>query len=454
MSRRFSVVLWFFVAVSCSVAPSAGAQARPEQGEQVWLAVSDIHLNVFDRSLRPSAYGADSNPVLLESAIARMKRAVPNPGVILFPGDFLAHDFVHIAARSGEAPEEAAIRTMRWIAGRFKRAFPRAQFAIALGNNDAPCGDYRSANGAYMAAIARAWSPLVNLGGASPSFRASFVRGGYYVATLPVHGMRLVVLNTVSLSNEYKGSCRGDDMQAGDQELAWLRSMMRATSAGNHNVVMMHIPPGFDAFSTNYTRGWLAWPFLRARYNAGLVDALEDPIDRVSYALAGHTHRFDFRLAGHVPIVVLGSLSPIYGNDTMFYTLRVSADGLLRDIDVYSFDQRVGAWTAPHSFDRTWGTGHIDAGSLAQLHDRLASDPATRARWQYQAEGWPSELVESPGAWGGRPWRVSWCAQTFVVAGFADCAQIGNRAKILGVVLALTAAAVVIFVVLVIIRRR
>ncbi len=435
-----------------SIALSSGAA----RGDQVWLAVSDVHLNPFDRSSRPSPYGSDTNVALFESAISRMKRAVPNPRVILLGGDFLAHNFAGRAARSKESPEAAAIRTMRWTAWTFERAFPRAQFAIALGNNDVPCGDYRSANGsAYLAAVARAWAPLVNRRGASPNFAAWFARGGYYDATLPLPGTRLVVLNTVLFSSQYRGSCQGDDVQAAAQELLWLRSTLGArTPTATRNLVMMHIPPGFDAFATNYARGLLAWPFLRAQYNAALVEALERPGDRVAYALAAHTHRFDFRLAGHIPIVVLGSLSPVYGNDAAFYALRVSANGSLDDIDAYSFDERMGAWLPPHSFALTWGSGRIDARALTRLHALLAASPAARALWQYQAEGWPSDLVESPGAWGGAQWRVSWCAQTFLANGFTDCAKIKHRVAVLSVLAALIAAALVVLALAAAARRR
>lgn len=229
------------------------------------------------------------------------------------------HNFREQAAHNGAAPDEAGIRTMRWIAVALERAFPTAQFAIPLGNNDIPCGDYKSDDGStYLGTLARVWNPLVNRDGAAPGFAASFVRGGYYTLRLPVRGMRLVVLNTVLLSSEYRGECAGDHNQAASEELAWLRTTLRDTPRGTRNVVMMHVPPGYDAFSTDYVRGFLSWPFLKRRYNAELVGALAAPADRVAYAIAGHAHRFDFRLAGTVPVIVLGSLSPIYVNNPAF----------------------------------------------------------------------------------------------------------------------------------------
>ena len=90
----------------------------------------------------------------------------------------------------------------------------------------------------------------------------------------------------------------------------------------------MHVPPGLNAFATQYVRDFIAWPFLSARYNSELPDALASPSGSVFYAIAGHTHRFDFRLAGGVPIVVLGALSPIYDNNPAYYALRLAPDGV------------------------------------------------------------------------------------------------------------------------------
>lgn len=453
MTRATAKLAMLLIGIFAGFACAARAASVP--AEQVWLAVSDVHLDIFDHSLQPSPNAADGNPMLLESAVAQMKRAVRNPAVILLPGDFLVHHFRERAAANGGAPDATAIRTMRWIAQALKRAFPNAQFAIALGNNDAPCGDYRSDDGSpYLTALARIWAPLVNRNGASPGFEASFVRGGYYTTRLPVRGLRLVVLDTVPLSREYRGDCGGDESHAGFEQLAWLQMTLQATPRGMHNVVMMHIPPGFDAFSTDYLHGFLTWPFLQPQYDRTLVSALEAPGSRVLYAIAGHVHRFDYRLAGRVPIVVLGSLSPIYGNNPTFYALRVLPDGSLRDIDIYAFDESIRMWLKPRSFDRTWGLTRIDAVSLSRLHARLANASASRALWDQQANGWPTDQTVGHGAWQGVRWRVSWCAQSIVVSGFAQCARIERRVRTLHVLgdIAILATALTILVVILRIR--
>ncbi len=452
-ARTHSVLITSLIA-SC-LAAAIPAAAESSSNEQVWLAVSDVHLNIFNRSVRPSPNATDTNATLFESALRQMERAAQDPAVVLLPGDFLVHNFRrHVPANAG-TPDEAGIRTMRWIAGKLGRAFPKAQFAIALGNNDAPCGDYKSDDrSAYLAAVGSVWAPLINRNGASPDFSASFLRGGYYTSRLPLHGLRLVVLNTVLLSSEYGGNCGGDDSQAASDELAWLRTKLRGTPSGTHNVVMMHVPPGFDAFSTDYVHGFLTWPFLKPRYNPQLVEALAAPSNRIIYAIAGHTHRFDFRLAGGVPIVVLGSLSPVYGNNPAFYTLRVLPNGSIRDVDAYTFDESIREWQRARSFDRSWNVTRIDAPSLAALHARLGDFPAARALWGRQANGWPIYGPRARGGWQGKRWRVAWCAQALLIANFAQCAGIERRVRALYVLVPVVVVAVAVTLLLVVLRAR
>lgn len=267
-------------------------------------------------------------------------------------------------------------------------------------------------------------------------------------------GLRLVVLNTIPLSTEYIGNCGNDGAHGASEELTWLQSVLRSTPAGQNNVVVMHIPPGFDAFATQYVHGFVAWRFLRESYDTRLIDMLAAPANRVAYAIAGHAHRFDFRLAGSVPIVVLGSISPIYDNNPAFYALHVDGRSI-RDVDVFALDVWTQEWMAPRSFNRTWTVDGMDAASLAKLHARLAADPALRVQWDEQANGWPSYRVLRP-TW-GRWWRVSWCAQNLLTPRFDECAGIQRRVEVLRIILAaiaLAAVAAAVLAVLLLVRRR
>ncbi|MBV8117884.1 MAG: hypothetical protein JOZ01_07880, partial [Candidatus Eremiobacteraeota bacterium] len=360
------------------------------------------------------------------------------------------HDFNHVArARGNGATVEAqALRTMDGIARSFAHAFPRAQFAIALGNNDSPCGDYRSAlRTPYLAALAHIWAPLVNRGGAAPGFERDFAAGGHYTAGLPIWGLRLIALDDVPLASEYAGDCGAAFGYPPAAELRWLESALASTPARTRNVVLMHLPPGFDAFVTQRIAGLAIVRFLYPDANAQLLEALATPANRVVFAIAGHTHRFDFRLDGAVPILVFGSLSPVYHNNPAFFTLAVARDGSIRDISTYAFDEWSQEWQPPRRFDAIWHVRNIDAATLTALHARLEREPAMRRIWDAAASGWPSNWHVTWSGW-GTAWRVPWCAQTYVNDGFARCAGLVVRTLLFRLVLILLIALATITLVL------
>jgi hypothetical protein len=401
----------------------AAAPAR----DAVWLAASDLHLDPFDRSGSPSPPGRDTNPALLDSALRAMQRAVPDPAVVVLPGDLLAHRFAQLAGR-GDA-DAAAASAVRGIAQAFGRAFPHAQFVVALGNNDAPCADYASdLNGRFLRAAAKAWAPLVDRRNSSPGFSGEFARRGYYAIALPAQHLRIVVLDTVFFSAEYRGLCGGRRSDAPAAETAWLRDLLASTPPGVRNAIVMHVPPGYDAFSTEVTHGFVPWPFMQPVDSAAMLDAIGAASDRVAFGIAGHAHRFDFRLAGGVPIVVLGAVSPIYRNAPVFYALHVGSGGELRDVDAYAFDAATRRWSAAHSFDREWKVSRIGGPELARIHARLAADPGMRRAWGAMSVAWVGSLPPPLRVWNDATWRIPWCAQTVMGRGFAQCAGIERRA--------------------------
>lgn len=309
--------------------------AAPAAQQQRWLLVSDIHLDPRNRGAAPSGFGHDTDPALFASAVRAMRAAVPDPRIVIVAGDVVAH----------RLPSSLHLPVERTVAHALGAAFPRSRFLMTLGNNDDPCGDYKiEPNSPYLRALAALWGPLIMRGGASPHFVREFARAGYYTASLPVRGERAVVLDSVLWSARYSDACdrRGDD--PGRAELAWLDATLRETPAGTRNLVLMHVPPGIDAFSTKLRGGLRVVPFLKPADNAALLAALDDPRDRVTLAIAGHTHRLGLRQSDardpsrDVPILVAPAISPIFGGAPSFVVLRVNGDGTVAGYDVYRFD--------------------------------------------------------------------------------------------------------------------
>ncbi len=409
-----------------------------------WLVLSDVHLDPYARGAHIT-YGRDTNPALLRSAIAAMRAHVPNPQVVVIGGDMLAHHFGAHARAHGQQANAAGLAATRAIVGALARAYPHAQFLVTLGNNDDPCGDYRSeAGGAYQRALARIYAPLVDRNGSAPRFVAAFTSGGYYAVTLP-NGVHAVVLNTVLDSIVFRGSCRRSAGDPARAQTAWLAGELARSPRA---VLLMHIPPGIDATSTVMLRNLVAVPFMRSDAQAGLIATLRANAKHIAFGIAAHTHRYDVRLAGGVPLLIVSSVSPIYRNNPAFFELRVAADGTLRDVTPYAYDPKSGAWHLRPSFDAAYGARAFDVASVRALHGAIARDQATRARWMAAYDAWSGRVHDiGPG-----DWRIAWCAQSTSGAAFAACAGTMVRDRIAAGALGLAMAILVLGVLAV--RRR
>ncbi len=359
-------------------------------GAAPWLFVSDVHLDPLDTDSQPTEGGQDTNEALLRSALAEMKRVDPAPPVVVMPGDFLGHGRF----------TRSAIPTLAHVARAFDAAFPRAQFIVALGNEDSSCGDYAAGpNAAFLREAAAVWEPLVNRNGAAPGFRASFPRDGFYIATLPLPGVRAVVIDDVFASPRFRERCGSPGVDAASEALDDLE---RALPPGPRakSWVVLHVPPGVDAHSTVYlTHGLAIVPFLDSAPRNRLLAILGDPRRNVALAIAGHTHKFAFRLVERgtgppLPMLLVPALSPIFENNPMFLTVDVASDGTLRRIDVHAFHD---AWQLAGS-TADLGLDAFTGAALVKLESRLDAAPALRLVYARLYDGGaPSEIT--PGHW-------------------------------------------------------
>lgn len=409
-----------------------------------WLVLNDIHLNPYD-SGPPAMRGEDTNLALFDASVDEMRRRVPDAEVIVIGGDLLAHHFPAIAKRAHRDPYAAGIGTIRSIASKLDEAFPNAQFLFVTGNNDDPCGDYRSeAGGSYNREVARIFAPLVNRHGASPQFAKEYARGAYYTAALP-NGTRAVVANSVFWSFFFRGSCQASTRDPGGKEMKWLA---QALSVGE-NVLVMHVPPGYDPESTTTAHRILAVPFLRAQFDGKMRALLERDRSHVPFAIAGHTHRYDFRLPGGVPMLVAASLSPIYDNEPAFFQLDVGNE-MLQDVVPYTYDPDLG-WTRQQSFNQMFGTKSFNAPELEALSDRIFNDPDVRKRWIAAYDVWGYSVQDVA----VHRWETYRCAEIAFGDAYARCA--GTYVKsVMNLVLAAAGAFVVVvgFALLVVTWRR
>jgi hypothetical protein len=388
---------------------------------QHWLVVNDIHLNPFSRA--GIVRGADTSPVLWKSTLHEMRIVVPQPRVVVLGGDFLAHHFPSLAQRAHVSAERAALQTMGGIAGDLGRAYPRAQFLVALGNNDDPCGDYRSeTSGPYTRALGRIWEPLVDRDGAAPRFSEQFARGGYYTARLPLHGGAAIVLNSVFWSIVYRGGCRSHPRDPGRAELAWLANQLRGRAASDPTELVMHIPPGYDPQSTMLTRRLLAIPFIQPSADATFLSTLGHEGRSVRAIFGAHTHRYDFRVVAGIPMLIGSSVSPVYNNNPAFFDVTIDGGGTIVNVTPYAYDLYDGVWKREPSFDAMYGISSLNTTALREIAHRIRTQPAVRAVWKRAYDVWSWRVGDLDADW--VPFA---CAQTEIGSGYAACAKTSRR---------------------------
>ena len=386
-----------------------------------WLLASDLHVRPGNSAPLPAGYGTDTNWVLFQSTVDQMRKADPDPQVVILSGDFLAHHF----PRSIPLAESE----MTAIARAFNAAFPRAQFVIVPGNNDDPCGDYRATPGsAYFKYLAHLWAPLVNRNGAAPQFERDFGEYGWYTARLPNAHLRLVALDSVYWSLVYR-RCGNEHPDAPQRELQWFSRTLSALPDQTRAMVVMHIPPGIDPHSTLLAHRLLLVPFWRDAFAVSFVRTLTGQHSRIAFAVAGHMHRDDFRLLGNVPLLAVPSVSPVYDNNPAFLRLDVGRDGTLTNYTPYVYDQWSDAWQSDDSFDSAYGVSGFTASSLASLHARLASDERLRARWALMLMSGSHYREITSGTW-----RTYWCAQSEMGERFVSCAGLQRRLEVVPIV--------------------
>jgi sphingomyelin phosphodiesterase acid-like 3 len=382
-------------------------------GAAPWLFVSDVHLDPASQDPVPVAMGVDTNGALLASALRAMRAVDPDAPVVFITGDFFAHHFHYATAPA----------TMARIAREFGRAFPHAQFVIALGNEDSECGDYRLAPDApFLRDTATVWARLVDPHGEAPDFVRTFSHNGSYVTRLP-SGISAFVADDVFWSPWYRAGCGGNRALPDGTLDALARAF--PPDGGRRRWVVAHIPPGIDAFSSVWVAHRLAAvPFLRASAQAALLALLTDDRRGIALLLDAHTHKFAYRIAGasgrvQVPVLLIPSVSPYFGNAPSFLTVDVAADGTIRDASVHAYNGRdwrdIGGL---HSL----GLPAFTAPELAALQARLARDPELRAAFAQLYDGGVAqpEIDE-------HDWRAYWCTATGLTpAAYRDCVGSGG----------------------------
>ncbi len=423
----------------------ASTQAASEEKGR-FLLISDIHFSPFgtaelSRELaskpasewesilataadtgRVSNYGYDSNYELMRSALADASRNLPAPDFILYPGDFMAHEWYkqYLACfGSAEGYQAFTRKAIAFMGLQFRKFFGATPVLPTLGNDDAFCGDYLiQPKGDFLRMFARLWQRFLGKGADLSSFREHVPIGGYYSIKLPqMKAHRLVVLNSIFMSAGYpKGPCDNGLRPVppslcrtagspGACELQWLEEVLtEARQAGERVWLLMHIPPGLNSYTT--AKDGSPASFWDAKATETFSVLLASYGDLVQVAFAGHTHMDDYRLLdygkGRLLTKIAPAVSPIFGNNPAYQIYHYDrSSGALSTFVTHYLDLAAPAatidtiptcyfpaaayssaatWRVEYDFARAYQASALDAPSIYALMQQMAQSDSSPAR--------------------------------------------------------------------------
>jgi sphingomyelin phosphodiesterase acid-like 3 len=387
--------------------------AQPPAGHA--LLISDVHFDpLADKSIvkeliaRPAKEwaqvvaasadapfakrGSDANYSLIAAVLDAAAQKGPFD-YVLFQGDALRHHFreafIQVGGSESDFPSFAT-KTAVFLADILQAKF-HAPVLFAIGNNDSACDDYRmDPDNSFFRDLSDALPAVARSAEAKSDFRS----GGYYSIPNPgASGQEMIVLNSVFWSPKFStcGPARIDArIDVGERELDWLASKLdEVQRAGRTAILVMHVPPGADV---NASLGKCAeTPFWKSQYLTRFTEIVGKHRGTIQFALAGHTHRDDFRMVerNHQPVLFIrisSSISPVYNNDPEFSVLTYAPrGGEVSDLVTYSLDLSATppAWRAGYSFLGSYGMRALNALNGASLIARIrAGDQHARQNYE------------------------------------------------------------------------
>jgi len=402
--------------------------ADPAIFQQLLTTPAAQWLSVFAHSRQTSLARSpsDTNYPLLKSTLEAAAAQAPFDFVVVC-GDYLRHNFDRAFVAAGGSPSQFptfATKTALFVVETIQSAF-QVPVYLALGNEDSICGDYHMApGGIFLGALADSLLVLGRHSEASNCFRTA----GFYELPHPtLANQEILVLNSVLWSPFYS-DCESPNGDSGTLEMKWLGSKLdEAKNLGRKVVLVMHIPPGFDAYQNSRSSDCRSvTPFWRDIFIRQFLDLMQRDGDAVEVVLAGHTHMDDFRVLGSgahgVAVRITPAVSPVFGNNPAFSLLQYNLkSGAVSDIATYYLDLASGGndprWALEYRFSDAYGYPELTSASLGALAERIRDDPKVRQRFAgYFAASAPSPLTPAT-------WLFYSCAENhFSVTDYRDCA--------------------------------
>ena len=407
------------------------------------LVQSDISEweNIFLNSDKAplNSYGTDTDFSLFKSSMEEMSTRIPDPDFIIITGDFLGHNFKDEYEHFTGIYDLDSLylfkkKTMQFITDQIVKYFPDTQIFPLAGNNDSYCGNYAiEPDGDFLKMITEIWDPLVNKDGNNPDFKEEFSKGGYCMLNFPGEtNFKMIILNTIFFSTNYKNRC-GDSLQdPGAEELAWLKNTLQQCKENGHKVWMSyHIPPGIDIYGTINGKGdceQKIFPAMKKDFNEEFFRTIVKYSGIINSAFAGHFHRDDFRIIYDRDnpvsyIHITPSISPIYSTNPSYQIMEYDkSDFTLKNYQTYYLknfsEPGTDEWTFEYDFRESYDEASVTALSMKNISDKIYSDTTYRNRYIefYTSLNYEMTVKDIPN------WRYNWCGLgNLTVEEYAGC---------------------------------
>ena len=291
---------------------SGAERVQPPQAPYI-LHVSDVHLNT---SSKTTTYGQDTGLALWQALKVKLNTVINSktpPAFIIFTGDLPAHYecgttncYLPPSQRaSHNANMRVLLEDMRALVAKNK-----IPLFFIPGNNDGLAGDYfsfadaRQNTALQLVPEARNPYPALNTSarcGEPPCLLADpHPKMGYYSAR-PIKGLRLIGLNTIIWGTTYWPVDGISQKEAGNTQMLWFsEQLQQAAEAGEKVHVLMHIPPGVDAYAASHGSNtplmWASLPAPGLTWQDQFLGLINHHSANVTGLFYGHTHMDELRL--------------------------------------------------------------------------------------------------------------------------------------------------------------
>lgn len=347
---------------SCKTVPCPLIEKLQKTSGQEWAKVFDVLDNSKEK------YYEDTNYALLKSALEEFKKEADKENIrfVLVLGDFLAHEMKEKYAyytndKSFRNYSDFIKKTLEFISFEFNQAFPHKDVFMVVGNNDSYEDDYVfTLKGKFFHEIGQQWSRLIKDTNNSENMRDQFSEGGYYAINLPEDkDLRLIILNSVIFS---KNACCNNIKKAATNQLAWLRKELESSRKNNQKVILiMHIPPGVDVYSSVKKKLFTVVEFWQPTYNESFQKILDTYSSSIMAILSAHTHMdwFQTLTNGYHENILISStpaISPLFGNNAAFKIYTYSTSSLqLQNFSTYSKSLKGNhGWQQEYNFNEVY----------------------------------------------------------------------------------------------------